>query len=106
MPLVTTRPAKETRLQDEIAKAIRKLGKDAVRVNYSFDTDSTGDDAVYFRVVITDASSRDDRLSQTADRIEAILSDGVGLQEKWGLLSYFSFRSESEQKKMSDPKWA
>jgi hypothetical protein len=106
MALVTTRPAKETRLQDEIAKAIRKLGKDVVRVNYSFDTDSTGDEAVYFRVVLTDASSREDKLSQTADRIEAILSDGLGLQEKWGLLAYFSYRNESEQKQLRDPKWA
>ena len=92
-------------LDAEVLKAIRKLGKEVVRVKYNLDTDSTGDPSIFFRIVLTDAACREDRLMASADRVEKILSDKVRPRENWGLLPYFSYRSKSEQDKLSDPKW-
>ena len=105
MPLARTGPAQKTQLDSVIAKAIRKLGKETVRVNYSFGEDSTGEPSIFFRVLLTDAASREDKLLGTIGRIEKILIDEIRPQENWGLLSYFSFRSKSEQEGRNDPEW-
>jgi len=96
----------QTHLADEITKAIRKLGREAVRINYSLGTDSTGEPAIFFRVVLTDAASRESRLAEVTGRIATILSDEIRPHENWGLLPYFTFRSKSEQDKRNDPEWA
>jgi len=102
--MVPTGSVQKTQLDTVIAKAIRKLGKETVRVNYSLGTDSTGEPSIFFRIVLTDAASREDRLAEVTSRISTIL-DEIRPQENWGLLSYFSFRSKSEQEKRDDPDW-
>jgi hypothetical protein len=52
-----------------------------------------------------EAASREDRLADVTRRISTIL-DEIRPQENWGLLSYFSFRSKSEQEELNDPDWA
>jgi hypothetical protein len=106
MPTVPAGFVHQTQLATQIAKAIRKLGKDVVRVNYSFGTDSTDEPSIFFRIVLTDAASREDKLVSVTNRIRTILSDETRLYEDWGLLSYFSFRSKSEQAQQNDPEWA
>ena len=61
--MVPTGIVHQTRLADEVGKAIRKLGKGIVRVNYSMGTDSTGESSIFFRIVLTDAASREDKLA-------------------------------------------
>ena len=104
--MVPTGIVRPTPLANDIRKAIGKLGKDVVRVNYTFETDSTGDAAIFFRIVLTDAASREDKLTQVTSRIRTILYDELRPQENWGLLAYFTFRSKSEQEKLNDPAWA
>lgn len=104
--MVPTGSVHQSQLANEIAKAIRKLPKEVVRVNYNLGTDSTGEPAIFFRIVLTDAASREDKLAQVTDRIAMILFDGVRPHENWGLLPYFSFRSKSEQDERNDPEWA
>lgn len=106
MQMVPTGFVHQTQLADEIAKAKRKLGKEIVRVNYSLGTDSTGEPSIFFRIVLTDAASREDKLAEVTGRVATILFDEIRPYENWGLLSYFSFRSKSEQEKRSDPEWA
>jgi hypothetical protein len=96
----------QTQLSNQIAKAVRKLGKEAVHVNYSLGADSTGEPAIFFRIVLADAASREDKLAQVTGRIAATLFDELRPHENWGLLPYFSFRSKSEQEKRNDPEWA
>lgn len=105
MPMVPTGSVQKTQLDSAIAKAIRKLGKETVRVNYSFGTDSTGEPSIFFRIILTDAASREDKLAEVTSRISRVLFDEIRPQENWGLLSYFSFRSKSEQEKRNDPEW-
>jgi len=106
MAMVPTGFVHQAQLVSEIAKAIRKLGKEAVRVNYSLGTDSTGESAIFFRIVLTDAASREDKLADVTGRIATILFDEIRPYENWGLLPYFSFRSKSEQERRNDPEWA
>jgi hypothetical protein len=106
MPMVPTGIVRQSQLAGDIRKAIRKLGKDVVRVNHSFGTDSTGDAAIFFRIVLTDAASREDKLASVTGRIMRILDEELRAQENWGLLTYFTFRSASEQRQRDDPDWA
>jgi hypothetical protein len=104
--MVPTGFVHQTQLANEIEKAKRKLGKEAVRVNYSLGTDSTGESSIFFRIVLTDAASREDKLAEVTGRIAKALFDEVRPYENWGLLPYFSFRSKSEQEERNDPEWA
>ena len=52
---------------------------------------------------MTDAASKEDVLSEEADRVRTMLSDDLRIREDWGLLPYFGFRSESEQAASNDP---
>lgn len=106
MNMVPTGFVHQTQLANEIAKAIRKLGKGAVRVNFSLGEDSTGEPSIFFRIVLTDAASREDKLAEVTGRMTTILFDELRPQENWGLFPYFAFRSKSEQEKRNDPEWA
>jgi hypothetical protein len=103
--MVTVRHTDRARLDREIAKAIRKLGKDVVRVRYDVDTDWSGDPCVNFRVVLTDAAAGDETRRQSTGRVRDILN-GIRLWEDWGLIPYINFRSKSEDGALQDPKWA
>ena len=104
--MVPTGLVHQTQLADEIRKAIRKLGKEVVRVNFSLGPDSTGEPSIFFRIVLTDAASREDKLAEVTGRIATILFDEIRPQENWDLYPYFAFRSKSEQEKRNDPDWA
>jgi hypothetical protein len=104
--MVPTGFVHQTQLDSEIARAIRKFRKEAVRVNYSRETDSTDKPSIFFRIVLTDAASREDKLAEVTNRIKTIVFDEVRPLENWGLFPYFSFRSESEQEKRNEPEWA
>ena len=96
----------QTQLTDKVAEAIRKLPEEAVRVTYAFGTDSTGEPSIYFRIVLTDGASREEKLADVTAKITTILFDELRPYENWGLLPYFTFRSKSEQEKRNDPEWA
>ncbi len=96
----------QAQLVDVVEKAIRKLGKKAVKVNYNIGEDSDGDPSIFFRIVLPDAASAEDTLAEVTGRITRILNDQIRPREDWGLLPYFSFRSKSEQAERDDPEWA
>ncbi len=106
MPVVRASFVGQAQLADAVAKAVRKLGKEAVRVNYVVGSDSTGEPSIFFRIVLTDAASKEEKLAEVTDRISAALFDEIRPYENWGLHPYFSFRSKSEQEKRNDPEWA
>ena len=105
MPTVPAGFVHQAQLDHQIAKAVRKLGKEAVHVNYSLGTDSTGEPSIFFRIVLTDAASRENKLAEVTGRIATTLFDELRPHENWGLLPYFNFRSKSEQEKRNDPEW-
>jgi hypothetical protein len=96
-----------TQLTSVVDKAIRKLGKEVVRVRYNIGEDHSGDPSMFFRIVLSDAASREDTLMKVTKRIKTILYEEIHPIENWGLFPYFNFRSKSEQaeRKGKDPGW-
>ena len=96
----------QTLLASAVAQAVQKLGSDVVRVRHSVGADTDGDASIFFRIVLTDAASRKDRLGDVVGRIERIMFDEIHPYENWGLIPYFSFRNQSEAAVLDDPAWA
>ena len=65
----------QTQLDKAVTKAIRKLGKEVLRVKYSFGEDWTGEPSIYFRIVLSDAASREGGLADVANRITTVIYD-------------------------------
>ena len=86
-------------------KAADSLAPHVVRIRYAVTPDSTGDAAIFFRVLLTDQASREDRLYETTQRIRRKILDIVKPREKFGMEAYFNFRSVSEQAKLKDTSW-
>ncbi len=96
--------------QDELRRtvqdAIQRLNPQIVaHVAFQIAADAANDHVIAFRITLRDAASRIETLSQVTGDVAATLLDIVRPIENWGLPAYFSFRSESEQKKLDDPEW-
>jgi hypothetical protein len=82
------------------------LGPDVVRLRYSLGEDWTGDPAIFFRVLLSDRASRRDQLLQATNRIKSRIEDHLDPFARWGVLPYYSFRSQSEQDALKEEAWA
>jgi hypothetical protein len=105
MAIVPAGVVNQAELDKEIRRIFRKLGKDVVHATYRLGTDSTDDPAIFFRIVITDAASRENQLGEVVRQISNLLNHELRSYERWGLQSYFSLRSKSEQAQLKDPDW-
>jgi hypothetical protein len=104
---VPTGFANQAQLAENVNAAIQSLNPQEVEhVAYSIGHDSTDDPAIFFRIVLTDAASREDRLADVTGRVASTLFDSIRPIENWGLTPYFSFRSFSEQRMRNDPEWS
>jgi hypothetical protein len=97
----------QAQLAQGVADAIRGLSpQEVVRVAYTIGNDSTEDPSIFFRIVLTDAASREERLADVTGRVASSLFNSIRPVENWGLTPYFSFRSFSEQQMRNDPEWS
>jgi hypothetical protein len=106
MPTVPNGFVHQGQLDAEIQNAIRKLGPVVVNVTYKLRPDSTGEPAIFFRIVLPDAATREDVIVETTGRIETTLFNELRFIENWGLYPFFSYSSQSEQQKRKNPEWA
>lgn len=94
--------------QDEIAHGIETaaaaLSSDVVRIRYEIGKDWSGDDAIFFRVLLRDSASKRSGLRAVARRASATITNEVQPGEL-GLQAYFNFRSESEQMALKEEGW-
>lgn len=91
--------------QEQVDQIAQELAPDVVSIGFRIGRDWSDDPAIYFRVVLSDEASRRDRLLKTTRNVDDVLSEKLGLN-KLDHISYFSFRSQSEQAKMQgDPAW-
>lgn len=86
-------------------QAIQKLGPEVVRVRYNVGDDMSGDRSIFFRIVLTDTASREEILADISGDITTVFYDEFRPYENWGLIPYFSFRSQSEQAARHDAAW-
>ncbi len=104
--MLTTRlrPEQLKEFEQNVQQAFGKFPGEVVRVRYSFGEDWSGDPAIYFRIVLSDEASEDDRLADVTQRIRRELVDDLGLDAS-DYFPYFNFRSKSEEDKLKDPEW-
>ena len=101
-----TRPAvaNQADLDRRVKEVERKLAPDVAWIRYSLTLDSTGEESIYFRVVLSDQASRQRRLRAVTERVERELAEVIGFDE-FGLNLYFNYRSRSEQAELKEPAW-
>lgn len=73
-----------------------------VNLRYSVDNDWSGDPAIFFRITLSDDAARREVLSQTSRRVMDFITQRLDPFGQWGLIPYFSFRSQSEQAKLRE----
>jgi hypothetical protein len=77
-------------LRSDLDRAISALGPEVMNVTYRLDTDSTGDPAIYFHIVLADwAADTEDRIADTTGRVAGQLLARLGA--KWALQPYFNW---------------
>lgn len=82
----------------------RQLRPEVVRIRYSFGDDWSGDPAIFFRVVLSDAASQRQDLAEFTGDIGSKIYESLRLAEL-DCIPYFNFRTESEQLRLNDPEW-
>ena len=103
LPVVQNDRAGE-RLTSALRELERSLHPDVVRIRASFETDWSGDAAIFFRIVLSDAASRQQGLAELTGDLSGRIFDDLQLANL-DYVPYFNFRNESEQKQLKDPEW-
>jgi hypothetical protein len=98
--------AQQGALDASIREIVGTLGPDVIRVRYTLGEDWTGDDAIFFRVLLSDRASKGNRLFPATRRVRDRIVQTLDPVEQWGLLPYFAFRSQSEQAALKEKAWA
>src|SRR5277367_4195028 len=108
VPYIPTGFINQTQLANAVEQAALKLrsGSEVVRVRHSTGVDTSGEPSIFFRIVLSDAASREATLADVTGNIATILFEEIRPYENWGLTPYFSFRSQSEQALRNEPEWA
>jgi hypothetical protein len=89
--------AQQPLFQAAVNRAAQRLAPDLVDIIPTLGDDWRGEPAVFFMVILTDASSRREQLLRVTNQVSTSITQQVQPLEKWGVLPYFNFRSESEQ---------
>jgi len=98
--------AQQAQLDEAINALKPTLGPDVVRLRYTLGQDWSGESAIFFRIVLSDRASRRDQLRKATNQIESAIEECLQPLEQWGVLAYFSFRSQSEQAVLQEEAWA
>jgi len=97
---------KQREFASAVAEVERILGPDVIRIRHTLENDWSGEPAVFFRIILSDAASKRDRLLHATNHISNTIERQIEPLEQWGVLPYFNFRSQSEQIQLNEPAWA
>lgn len=98
---VPTAFVQQTQFQSAVNRAGQQLGPDVVDLTFTLGNDWSGEPAVFFMVILSNAASRRDQLLRTTNQVSNGIVQMVQPLEQWGVLPYFNFRSEAEQAKIN-----
>ena len=93
-------------LQIKLNGIMPKPSPGVVKWRHTFDSDWSGDPAIFFWVTLTDDASKKANLSEATGAFTKAITDRIDFLNDWGLIPYFNFRSESEQAKLKDEVYA
>jgi hypothetical protein len=107
MPFVPAHFVPQAEIDAEVANVVSQLGPEVIRVRHQVREDTTGDPAIYFRIVLADSALWPrEPLRRSTRQVEDFLTGKLQPLSNWGLIPYFSFRSESEQATRHEPEWS
>lgn len=92
----------ESKINAVITDVYRQL-PDVRRIRYNREPDWSGDDAIFFRILISDDAARA-RLRETTQKAIGMLESFLNL-ETMGLRVYHNVRSVSEQEALREKSW-
>ncbi len=81
-----------------------KFPGEVVGIRFSISHDWNGDPAIFFRILLSDAASRQGTLADITGRVAGELFDLPQISES-EYTPYFYFRGKAEQDKLNDPEW-
>jgi hypothetical protein len=87
-----------------VAAAKAELRPSVQHIRWEFGQDWSGDWALFFRVVLSDAAVRGRHARKITEQVKRNLLERVRPQDL-GLLAYFSFRGQSEQAGVQEEAW-
>jgi hypothetical protein len=87
-----------------VATAKAELQPWVQKIFWDYAQDWSGDWALFFRILVSDAVVRSRNSYKTTEQIRRNLIEKVKPQDR-GLLAYFSFRGQSEQKMLEQDVW-
>src|SRR5580704_3051021 len=93
----------DSQINAAITDVCRQLAPDVKRIRFDIKTDWSGDDAVYFRILISDDAASA-RLRETMKKTVSMLESCLDLQAL-GFFVYYNVRSESEQAALREKSW-
>lgn len=93
----------DSQINAAIADVCRELAPDVKRIRFDRRPDWSGDDAVYFRILISDDAAST-RLRETMKKTVKLLESYLDL-EALGFFVYYNLRSESEQAVLREKSW-
>lgn len=105
MAIVPSGFVNQSQVRAAVGTAQDALSQYVVRIRYDFGEDWSGESAIFFRVLLRDEASKPEELGMVSSKVISKLNELVQ-PEDFGLLSYFNFRSESEQKAIKEASWA
>ena len=89
---------------EELGRRIDELAlpDGVVKLRYTVGDDWSGDPAIFFWVTLSDEAARRPVLHRMSRRVQDLIAERIDPMREWGLIPYFSFRSESEQAMLKD----
>jgi hypothetical protein len=98
---VPTAFTQQPQFQSAVNRAAQRLGPDVIDLTFTLGNDWTGEPAVFFMVILSNAASHRDQLLRATSQVSNAIVQMVQPLEQWGVLPYFNFRSEAEQAKIN-----
>lgn len=71
---------------------------------YTIAADWTGEQSLFFRILLSDEAVEPSTLREVTKRISKTIEKEIKAEE-FGLQTYFNFRTESEQAMLREPTW-
>jgi hypothetical protein len=102
MPYVARGFAQPGELQKQFNRIAHIAVPGVVRWWHTFGNDWSGDPAIFFWVVLTNEASLPNRLRAVTTAFTNLITQRVDPLGQWGLIPYFTFRSQAEQDLLKD----
>ena len=98
---VPTAFAQQAQFRAAVNRAVQLLRPHVIDLSFTLGNDWSGEPAVFFMVILSNAASQRDRLLRITNQVSNAIVQLVQPLEQWGVLPYFNFRSEAEQAKIN-----